>query len=99
MKRYRKRPTKPGRLEAYYGRGDDGEIDVILARGAGLEKRDSALLYYLLGTPRYTLNGGREKSVIDQLKDRGFDITTLRFSIEKPATAPVANPGTEGTDQ
>ena len=84
-KRYRKRKTKPGRLEAYYGKDDSGDIDVVLAYGAGLSKRHGALLYYLLCCKRHTPNGEQEPSMLDQLQARGFDIKTLRFSVDLDA--------------
>ena len=54
----------------------------------GIKKRDSALLHYHMGSrhPDPTVQPVFSKmrpSLIEELEARGYDITTLRFSIMK----------------
>lgn len=88
MKRYRRRKTKPKTLELFYGKSDDGEIGITYAWGEGLSKGCGALLHWLFSSSRWGPNGAghpMEKSVLDELTAQGFDITTIKFSIEKAA--------------
>lgn len=47
------------------------------------DKRDGHLLVYYLASAIYDYKGQPEPSLIDELKDRGYDITTIKFSIER----------------
>jgi hypothetical protein len=42
---------------------------------------DAHYLHSVLNTPRYNYKGEPELSIVDELVDRGYDITTLYFSI------------------
>jgi hypothetical protein len=57
-------------------------------------KSDGHLLYGHFGY-RYNYDGTPEKSLLDELRDRGYDLKTLRFSIMKdpnhPRWAPPAD--------
>lgn len=77
MKRFRRVNAVPNELLARYGRDDCGNVGVIYAG----PKSDSAALVYafeetasVLGEPLVTL-----------LRQRGYDITTLCFTIKKLA--------------
>jgi hypothetical protein len=64
-------------------------------------KRDSALLHYSLACqrPDYRLEHPFSKmlpSLIEELIERGYDITTLKFSIMKKSE-PSNNQQTKGT--
>lgn len=80
---------KPGTLAMKWGiasRHDDP--DVCILWGAGASKRDGSFLHYVLCCKRERLDwktGSIEHlpSFIDELKERGYDIETLRFSIRK----------------
>lgn len=115
VKRYRKRTPKPGQLIAYYGRLDGDSPDVVFAwGGGGANSRHGALLHYIFGSARLELanfeenkRSGREwifgKSALQRLEEAGFDLSTLRFSIElksppAPAPAPAEQLGTESSD-
>lgn len=90
MRVSRKR-AKPGELCMFYGRLKHDNPDTIYSWGDGCSKRDGALLNYVLGSKRYGYEGCRgemEKSLLEDLIDRGYDITTLKFSIMKKATTP-----------
>lgn len=94
MKRYRVKPLKRDTLTAYYGKSEDGEIDVCFANGPGCERADARLLYSVLATQRcrpdismfdgtYLSAVKWEHSFLDELESRGYDLTTLKFSIRK----------------
>lgn len=95
MKRYRRRYTKPGVLEAYYGRSEDGDIDVCFAWGAGVSKCDAHLLNNVMADKRCRPAWVTDKewdtpfphvyqpSFLDELEARGYDLTTLKFTIRK----------------
>ena len=87
-KRYRIKKPKPNTLELCYGRfcqGEDPEIGG--AWGEGCSKRDLNLLFYYMTSPRprWDTKKGWEHgpSLIEELESRGYDITTLKFSIKK----------------
>ena len=86
MKRLRHKKCEPGQLRMYWGPGDNGDYpDVFIVQGgAEGQRRDSALLYSLFCAKRPAF-GKRElePSVLDTLKARGYDITTLEFSIKR----------------
>lgn len=88
MKRYRKAALREGELAVRYGKDDDGEIDVCFIRGPGVSKSDGRLLHWYLACDRveeFPELGGpkRRPSLIDELKSRGYDIETIKFSIQK----------------
>lgn len=100
MKRYRTPKMKPGLLRMYYGRVGSDRPDICYQWGAGgAAKCDAALLHNVIGSPRLEACYGedREKhgpykfgpSLLEELEKRGYDLSTLKFSIEqkpKPAT-------------
>ena len=91
MMRATRKRAAPGQLRMFYGRlPNDSAGDVIYAWGDGCSKRDGALLNWILGNKRApSVPGGEwEPSLLDELKARGYDLTTLEFSIRKaPADA------------
>lgn len=94
MKRYRTPQQKPGLLRIYYGRVDGNRPDVCYQWGAGgANKCDASLLHHVIGSPRLEACYGtdREKhgpykfgpSLLEELEKRGYDLSTLKFSIEQ----------------
>lgn len=89
MKRLRKPKLKDGELRVYWGRSQGDNPDVVFAwQGEPSMKRDSLLLYYHMGIQRpdpngYPLYSKMRPSLLKDLEARGYDITTLRFSIMK----------------
>lgn len=80
QKRYRKPKAKDGQLLVKYGQ-EDGERDLFYCwpdNDSGM-KRDVRLL--MLALERNEVWDG--KSVRQELEDRGYDITTLKFTISK----------------
>lgn len=100
MKRLRAPKAKPGELRAQWGKLPHDNPDICYAWGAGLSKREGAFLHGVFGSKQVRLawtdedrrkTGGRpyyfDKTVIEELQERGYDITTLRFSIQKKVEA------------
>jgi hypothetical protein len=91
VKRYRTTPAKPGELKGYYGKPDRyNGPDFCAAYGEGAAKADMNFLLYHFSNRFFvpTLNpdgfGHKEiPSFIQELESRGYDITTLKFSIQK----------------
>jgi hypothetical protein len=99
-RRYRRVDAQPGELKVAFGSAGTGEpADVVYAWGDGVPKGDSWLLYIMLSCERakpdlsamdgYTV----EPSLIEQLKARGYDISTLKFSIRKKTDGSSASQG------
>lgn len=90
-KRYRKPKLKDGELRIYYGKVPHDGPDVILAwQGNSEMKRDTNLLHYYICSKRpdphkLPIFSVMQPSLIEELAARGYDITTLKFSIMKKA--------------
>jgi hypothetical protein len=87
MKRYRRPKVTEGQIKLQKGRLD-GDVDICVFYGDSVPRCDRALVMNSLGSERqYTdLDTMRPKfslSLIDELESRGYDIDTLRFSIDK----------------
>lgn len=99
-KRWRTPVAKPGELKIAYGRVDRHEgPDIVYCWGPGTSRRDTLLLHHRLGSPQVELVHGDDavklgrnwnfgKSFLDELEERGYDLTTLKFSIQKKKEAP-----------
>jgi hypothetical protein len=90
MKRLRKPKLKDGELRVYWGRAEPWDSpDIVLAwQGNQMMKRDTALLHHHLCSKhpnphKHPIFSVMEPSLIEELKARGYDITTLKFSIRK----------------
>jgi hypothetical protein len=86
-KRVRVPDPKPGVLEARWGRADSfNKPSVVYVHGGGGSVKADARLLSTMFEGRDVDTGslvfGRTgKSLIKELEDRGYDITTLKFSI------------------
>lgn len=94
MKRYRAPKAKPGELKAQWGKWPGDLPELCYVWGAGISKRDANLMHDMLCEKRARLAFGDDrlklgppiiydKSFLQELEARGYDITTLRFSIQK----------------
>jgi hypothetical protein len=91
--RFRRRPTPPsGILKMYWGLDEDGEgPDLVVAWGDGVAKGNAHLISQAFNSERMTLNMANprehtwERSLAKELEARGFDLSTLTFSIKKKA--------------
>ncbi len=79
-KRFRTPKLKDGELRVYWGKLPHDSPDVVFSwQGDRSMKRDTALLCYLFSEREL----GTSRSLLEELEDRGYDITTLRFSVMK----------------
>jgi len=83
--------AKDGELKAQWGKLPRDIPDMVFSRGVGVPKCDGHLLYGVLCGKQMRLAVGDEKrtayyghvfdkSFMDELTERGYDITTLKFS-------------------
>jgi hypothetical protein len=88
-KRFRKVQVDDGELKATWGKLPREYPDIIYTWDTNLcSKGDAGLLYYYINcehpdptaSPIYSK---MKPSLLQQLEDRGYDITTLKFSIKK----------------
>jgi hypothetical protein len=99
MKRYRTPTAKPGELKAGYGREDRhcSPSLVYVWGGKGAQKPDARVLASALEDKRQgyafpSMAIEQRPSLIEELEARGYDITTLRFSIQLKETPDTLNP-------
>lgn len=84
MKRFRAPKAKDGELKLKWGRLPHDEPDICGAWGDGCSKRDLHLMFNALCGPRNRFNSTTQDiSIIEDLADRGYDLETLKFSIQK----------------
>lgn len=90
MKRLRKPKMQDGELRMYWGRADRHDSpDVVLAwQGDRMMKRDTNMLHSYMCSKHpdpfaKPLWSAMMPSMIEELQARGYDITTLKFSIKK----------------
>jgi hypothetical protein len=88
MTKYRKRPKrmKDGELSVSYGYTREQGEDVYITNGPGCPKSDGHLMHFwfnCLKPPGTFLHPEEGPTLVEDLKSRGYDITTLRFTIQK----------------
>lgn len=90
MKRYRTPTAKPGEIKIVYGKADRySRPDLCVAWGDGADMKPTAsFMMHALTEKRMTrafpsMDVIYEPSLIDELEARGFDIETLRFTIQR----------------
>jgi hypothetical protein len=93
-KRFRRRPTPPpGTLKMYWGLDEDGEgPDLVVAWGEGVAKGNVHLISQVFNSERMALDPKNPRDHVwvrnlrKELEARGFDLSTLTFSIRKKAS-------------
>lgn len=91
-KRYRMTSAKPGELKAAWGRGDvrGDPPDLQYAWGGrGASSPDGRILCNALQEAHVF----KDRTLVQELEDRGYDITTLKFSIQQKAPPDTAIEG------
>ena len=78
MKRWRSPKAKDGELKVQYGKLPLDSPDIIYVGGNGTSRPDRRLLHYI-----FSLGHFDGKSLYEELESRGYDLTTLKFSIQK----------------
>ena len=78
---------KEGTLEVVWGNSREQGEDIYYVHGPGTSKADASLLHHVLACERrrFSLPGEPEyaPSLMDELKARGYDITTFRLTVKK----------------
>lgn len=89
-KRFRSPKLKDGELRMYWGKPDPHDNpDIVLAYQGNRQMRaDTALLHFALcckkpNPHKLPIFSVMEPSLIEELDERGYDLTTLKFSIMK----------------
>jgi len=86
-KQFRPPKAKDGELRLQYGkleRKDPDDIIVFWGDGAGHNGADSALLFQVFCNERYRPGSMiSEQPLVKLLEERGYDLSTLKFSIKK----------------
>lgn len=93
-KRYRTPAAKPGEVKIVYGRAGRHDAPDLCSAwgGGGADKCDARLIMHALTERRMapafpSLKYEERPSLVEELEARGYDIETLKFSIQrKPAT-------------
>ena len=90
MKRYRRPKVVEGQIKVQKG-CIDGDVDMCIFYGDNVPRCDRALVMHVLCSERQhtdlsTMRPKFEPSLIDELEKRGYDLDTLRFSIERKET-------------
>ncbi len=89
MKRLRTPKLEDGELLIYWGREPRGIPEIMFAwQGDSSMKRDTNLLHYMMATqhpdPQVTPIFSKMKpSLFEELEARGYDLSTLEFTIKK----------------
>lgn len=84
MKRPRAPKAKEGELKMCWGKMPHENPDMCFAWGEGCTKRDANLLHYVMASPRNKyMAPDQMPTLVEELDKRGYDITTLKFSIKK----------------
>lgn len=84
--RVTRKKAAPGQLRMFYGvLPGDSAPDVLYMWGDGVDRCDGRLLHYIMTSKRNPLRIGEEwgPSFLEELDSRGYDISTLEFSIRK----------------
>lgn len=84
IKRWRAPKARDGQVKLQYGKLPNDTHDICVVWGNGCGKADSRLI--MSAFTQKTFRPGTfdsNPSLVEELDRRGYDITTLRFSIEK----------------
>jgi hypothetical protein len=83
-RKYRSPKAKEGELKAQWGKLPDDIPDLCYAWGEGVPSCDARLIDWMLSGNRYdSIEKEWMPSFLEEFKTRGYDITTLKFSIQK----------------
>lgn len=88
--KYSRRPKMTnGRLDVWFGKltkHDDPDFCVVSGDGAGGGSTRGFVLGFLCGEHQHVKgNGWTTKTFLEEMDARGFDVSTLKFSIRKKA--------------
>jgi hypothetical protein len=76
--------AKQGQIKIQWGKLKDCDPDLILCNGEDAGRADVRLLYYAVEAKTYNrLTEKYEVGCLEELERRGYDLKTLKISIEK----------------
>lgn len=86
-KRWGRPKMQDGKLDVWFGRlhGDGPDLCVQSGEGCGGSSTRGFVLGFFTGGHPHSGAQGFEQSFLKEMETRGFDISTLRFSIRKKA--------------
>lgn len=88
-KRWGQPRARPVELKAQYGKLRYDEPDICFAWGDGVPSCDASLLQMYFSSGFYTPgNFSHSPSLFEELEKRGYDLKTLKFSIQKKTLNP-----------
>jgi hypothetical protein len=90
-KRWPRVQARDGEIKIAYGKIPHEAPDMVVAWGNGADKSTGRLLMNFLYEKRvkYNPDGSTEAPcLLDELTSRGYDLTTLKISIQKKPTSP-----------
>lgn len=82
MKYFRKKYARKNQLRATCFKNKEDGPDIFYSHDGGCNT-DMRVVDNVFTSPRYDFNGHAEPSFLVELIDRGYDITTLDFKIDK----------------
>ena len=82
MKKYRRPKIKDGQIKLQKCKHEK-VIDMCIFYADDIPACDRALIMYFICAENHNYSGGKCKSLIQELEDRGYDMDTFSFSICK----------------
>lgn len=83
-KRYRVPKPKPGELRIYWGKAETYDAPQVCYNwGDGCSSADARLIDNMLKREFRLANGDWDPCIQDELVRRGYDLSTIKFSISK----------------
>lgn len=79
---FRKKYAKTNQLRATYVKNKEDGSDIFYSHDGGCNT-DMRVVDNVFTSPRYSFNGHHDPSFLVELIDRGYDITTLDFKIDR----------------
>lgn len=76
--------SRDGELKCQWGKLADHKPDLIYTRGEGIPRADAHLLHSTISSKDYSpMDKQWHPSFIEELEARGYDIKTLKISVQK----------------
>lgn len=84
------RAAKAGELKFGWGREDrHDKLGAMVFWGDGVPRANANFLLMALCHDTFAYNGETRDSILKELEDRGFDLSTIKFSIQMKAESAV----------
>jgi hypothetical protein len=99
-KRYPRPKQEEGKLDVWFGKIDGEGPDLCVQsgdNGGGGATRGFVISFFSDGHQHSGLPGFKD-GFLEEMDARGFDISTIKFSIRKKAACDISSPATSTTD-